>query len=99
MGGLPFIRLPKKACALISNQVKNLDKNAEVYVIGSRADCLKRGGDIDILIISNVFSSDNKRDLRFSLEDMLGEQQIDIAVYKDKTPPFVQLTLNTAVKI
>lgn len=99
LGGLPQIRLPKSAVELIRTKVKSLDKQAEVYIIGSRADPLKKGGDIDILIISKIFSFENKSELRFALEDLLGEQKIDIAVFKDKSAPFAQIALKTSVKL
>jgi len=99
LGGISLVRLPKAAIELIRSNVKNSDSQSEVYIIGSRADPFKKGGDIDILILSKVFSFEDRRNLSFALEDMLGEQKIDIAVYKDKSAPFVQVALAKSVQL
>jgi len=45
----------------IKNAVAQGDKEAKVYLFGSRVDDTKRGGDIDILILSQVLVASDKK--------------------------------------
>ncbi len=93
------IRLSQETIDLIKNYVMSVDKDAHVYIFGSRADSKKKGGDIDIFILSQLFHNENRRCLKFKLEDLLGEQKIDILFSKETTDPFIQHILKKAVEL
>ena len=61
---------------------KNISDKAEVWLFGSRCDDKARGGDIDLYIetpsVENLFK--RKISLRLELEDLLGEQRIDLVM-------------------
>jgi predicted nucleotidyltransferase len=93
------MRLKEYEKAAIVNTVKSLDSNAHVYLFGSRVDDAKKGGDIDLLVMSDKLTSTDKRALRMKLFELLGEQKIDIIVAADAADPFVKLALQSGVEL
>jgi predicted nucleotidyltransferase len=83
----------------ILSTVKCLDNNARVYLFGSRVDDTKKGGDIDLLIMSDILTSDDKRTIKIKLYELLGEQKIDLILAADNSDPFVKLALSTGVEL
>ena len=83
----------------ILSTVKCLDQNARIYLFGSRVDDTKKGGDIDLLVISDSLTSEDKRTIKIKLYALLGEQKIDIVLAADDSDPFVKLALETGVKL
>ncbi|PHS56358.1 MAG: hypothetical protein COB17_09505 [Sulfurimonas sp.] len=55
------MRLLKKEVDLLKNKLQLLCNDAKLYLFGSRVDDTKKGGDIDLLIISKNLT---KKDLR-----------------------------------
>ena len=52
------MRLKTFEVAAIKDAVYEFDQEAKIYLFGSRADDAKRGGDIDLFILSNKISRD-----------------------------------------
>lgn len=99
------MRLSEKEKSAIVQAVNGIDPNAKIYLFGSRADDTKRGGDIDLLILSQTLDRGDKRKIKFELYEAIGEQKIDILIAKDLTDPFVRMarsgefsSLNDTVK-
>jgi len=81
--------------------VKNNFTGAKVYLFGSRTDDNKKGGDIDILILSKErLSISDLSKLRIELYKKIGEQKIDLVNYtfNDKNP-FKDIVLEFAVEL
>jgi len=61
---------------------ENISNKAEVWLFGSRCDDEAKGGDIDLYIetpsVDNLFK--RKIELRLRLEDLLGQQKIDLII-------------------
>jgi len=94
------MRLKPEEVRAIKTTIHNLDQEANVFLFGSRADDSKRGGDIDLLVLSARLSGgDAKRAIKKELYKLIGEQKIDIVIAADTTDPFVQLALKTGVKL
>ncbi len=74
------IRLTKREVDAIKTSVLSIDPNAKVYLFGSRTDASKRGGDIDLLIISKLFTRKEISQIRWYFFERFGEQKIDIVV-------------------
>ncbi|RLA24527.1 MAG: nucleotidyltransferase domain-containing protein [Gammaproteobacteria bacterium] len=91
------MRLKKNQVNIVKRLVKSFDIHAKVYLYGSRVDDLLKGGDIDLLIISQCFSFKDKLKLKAELYSQLGEQKVDVLITKEETAPFVQLVLDTAI--
>ena len=61
------------------HEIKSIAPEAEVYLFGSRASDHKKGGDIDILILTEKrISLESKSKIRYSFMEQFGEQKIDI---------------------
>jgi predicted nucleotidyltransferase len=93
------MRLKEFEQAAILSTVKCLDENARVYLFGSRVDDSKKGGDIDLLVMSDRLTSEDKRTIRMKLYELLGEQKIDLVLAADDSDPFIKLALGSGVKL
>ena len=64
----------------IIQAVKNADPQARVWLFGSRADDSKKGGDIDLAILSESIKKDVMKEIAVKryIYDRIGEQRIDI---------------------
>ena len=91
------MRLSKLEVDVVKQSVYRHDPEALVYLFGSRADDTKKGGDIDLLIISTIIKPADKIDLKAAIYEKLEEQKIDIVVAKNKEKPFVRLALKQGV--
>lgn len=74
------MRLADHEVATIREEVRRLDASAETYLFGSRLDDAARGGDIDLLIISDRIGFRDLLRLRRSILDRIGWQQLDLIV-------------------
>lgn len=92
------MRLSDKEIRLIKHTVKRIFGEAVVYLFGSRLDDSKRGGDIDLYVVTKkddrLFSK--KRKLQIALEDIL-YKPIDVIVSTDKTRPIEKEALRGMV--
>ena len=93
------MRLKETEQNAIRSTIASLDKDASVYLFGSRVDDSKKGGDIDLLIMSDKLTYTDKRTIKIKLYDLIGEQKIDIVLASDDSDPFVKLALERAVKL
>ncbi len=79
------MRLSRKEISIIKDKTKTIFGESVIYLFGSRIDNSKKGGDIDLYVISKI--NDNlyrkKRKLKIILEDIL-YKPIDIVVAIDK---------------
>jgi predicted nucleotidyltransferase len=93
------MRLKNSEQIAILSTVKCLDNNARVYLFGSRVDDTKKGGDIDLLIMSDKLNRDDKRTIKIKLYELLGEQKIDLVLAADDSEPFVKLALSKGIQL
>ncbi|WOG25525.1 nucleotidyltransferase domain-containing protein [Endozoicomonas sp. 8E] len=68
-------------------------------MFGSRTDNGKKGGDIDLLVISQTLGFADKLNILADLHGELGEQKIDIALDNDGSGDFARSVLPTAIKL
>jgi predicted nucleotidyltransferase len=96
----PAIRLTPKEIENIKTSVLSIDPLAKVYLFGSRTDRTKRGGDIDILIISHKITRKNLSKIRWHFFGQFGEQRMDIVVDNGRlNTPFVRMIMKDAVEL
>lgn len=93
------MRLKESEQNAIVSTVKYFDNDANVYLFGSRVDDTKKGGDIDLLVLSECLTRDDKRSIKMKLYELLGEQKIDLIIAVDDSDPFVKLALGQGVKL
>jgi len=55
------MRLTQNEVTLLKEKLASLSKEAKLYLFGSRVDDSKKGGDIDLLVVSKTL---RKKDLR-----------------------------------
>ena len=80
---------------------ENILPESKVFLFGSRTDDNKRGGDIDLLILSNdKISIDQKLKFICKFYIQFGEQKIDVATFTySEKKPFKNIALSTAIEL
>ena len=79
----------------IVEAVKNVDPDAKVWLFGSRTDDSKKGGDIDIAVLSEKIKGAVMREIqvRRFICDRIGEQKIDIVASAEGKEAFFRLAV------
>jgi predicted nucleotidyltransferase len=95
------MRLSPKIYSSIKNRIYQSIPNVNIYLFGSRVDDSAKGGDIDLLLLTEeklpLVSINRIR--RLILND-IGEQKIDIVNFtKSIKHPFKSLALESAVRL
>lgn len=72
------MRLTISEADAIREEVSRIDPEAEVYLYGSRTDDDARGGDIDLLVVSDKLGLRDVLRLRVQILDRIGWQQLDL---------------------
>jgi predicted nucleotidyltransferase len=75
------------------------DPEAVVYLFGSRADDKAKGGDIDLLVLSDKIDLMTKPGILGRLHAMLGERRIDLVVFPDQARPFARLAVREGCRL
>ncbi len=87
------MRLNASERAAIKDEVAARDRDAKVYLFGSRVDDNAKGGDIDLLVLSKRMDRRQARTLKLRLYDRLGEQKIDLICAPDLSRPFARMAV------
>ncbi|MBD3795905.1 MAG: nucleotidyltransferase domain-containing protein [Campylobacterales bacterium] len=74
------MRLDNREISLLKDTLKKLSNSAQLYLFGSRVDDTKKGGDIDLLVVSDMLQKKDLRNLRIEFCKVFGEQKIDIVL-------------------
>ena len=93
------MRLNKKQHQAIKDTFLEVFEVGNIYLFGSRVDDSKKGGDIDLYIVSTCkdnFTS-KKIDFLVKLKNIIGEQKIDIVLSRDKTRPIEQEAIKNGI--
>lgn len=77
------MRLSKEEISAIKNNILAVDSQAKIYLFGSRVDDTKKGGDIDLLVISEALSVMDVTRIRLGIFDAIGEQKLDLITAKN----------------
>ena len=95
------MRIPKEQCDFLKETIKNLLPEADIYLFGSRTDPLKKGGDIDILVIAEkILDLKEVTLVKTSFCKQFGDQKIDIVSYKQNDEnTFKKLALSEGIKL
>jgi predicted nucleotidyltransferase len=95
------MRLEKNKIDFFKQEIKKYLPEFKLYLFGSRVDDNKKGGDIDLLILSSyLLSRKDRRDIKISFYNKFSEQKLDLAYYKyDDPAPFKELALMEGVEL
>ena len=76
-------------------------KGTRVFLFGSRADPMKRGGDIDLYIIPAERKNLLDKQIKFLVELKLkiGDQRIDVVLQENPERPIEREALKTGVEL
>ncbi|KJR43548.1 DNA polymerase subunit beta [Candidatus Magnetoovum chiemensis] len=93
--------MSEKEISLLKEAILSVAPDASVYLFGSRADDSKKGGDIDIMVISeNKLTWKEKATIRWSYFDKFGQQKLDIisATFNEENA-FKNIVLSEGIKL
>jgi len=95
------MRLTAGEITAIREEIGRLDTKAEVYLYGSRVDDTARGGDVDLLVVSDTLSFRDVLRLRTGILDRIGWQQLDLVVRRrdQLDEPLAAMAQETGVKL
>jgi predicted nucleotidyltransferase len=84
---------------VLVNSIRQVDRDARIWLFGSRADDSKKGGDIDIAVLSPNIHLSERMIIRRSIVDHIGEQKIDMIVSADGDEPFFRMAVETGIQL
>ena len=91
------MRLAENEIAAIKQIITELDPVARIYLFGSRTDDTKKGGDIDIIILSKVLTFKDKLKIRYKLKSILGNRKIDLIITPKPVTHFTKIALKESI--
>ena len=74
------MRLYIEQIEVLKNKLAMLSLDAKLYLFGSRVDDNARGGDINLLVVSDELTKKDLRILRVDFFKHFGEQKLDIVL-------------------
>ena len=95
------MRLDKYKVNLIKDFWLKEKPDAKIYLFGSRVDDSRRGGDIDILVLSETPASiEQKMNFKSKFNVIFGTQRVDLVnfLFTD-TAPFKQIALSESIEL
>ncbi len=94
------MRLSTNEVEILKKSLLNISDDAKMYLFGSRVDDSKKGGDIDILILSDKLTKRDLRKIRINFFKKFGEQKLDIILDKtDVQKIFTKHILKQAIEL
>lgn len=95
------MRISDEQRDFLKKEIVAVAPDAEVYLFGSRADDKKKGGDVDIMVLSGKrLPWKEKAQIRWHYFEMFGEQKLDIisSTFKEEDT-FKQIVLCEGVRL
>jgi uncharacterized protein len=95
------MRLTPHQRTAILTAVGKQDPKAQIILFGSRADDRARGGDIDLLIVSDVIGLHEEWEIRRDVLDEIGWQKLDLVVRRRNQPEsaIVSVAMETGIPL
>ena len=95
------MRLNTEQISFIKENLAKVNVIKDIYLFGSRVDDMAKGGDIDILILSDKYVEPKIiRRFKINFYKNFGWQKIDIVNFLvDEKHPFKNVALDKAVKL
>ena len=95
-----MMRISEIEKTTIVNAILEKDKNAQIFLFGSRTDDFKKGGDIDILVQSDEIGLLEIVKIKSTIFKNIPEQKIDLLVSKsNETNHFVDFISNQLISL
>jgi len=74
------MRLTQQEQKVICDSINKVDPEARILLFGSRVDDQARGGDIDLLVLSERLGFDDLWPVRREILDRIGWQKLDLII-------------------
>jgi predicted nucleotidyltransferase len=81
-----YMRILLEEQTAIISTITRFDKDSEIYLFGSRLDDTKRGGDIDVLVKSDIICRSMLAHIEDDLFRTIDEQKIDFVLTRKNGP-------------
>jgi predicted nucleotidyltransferase len=78
------MRLTQQEQKVICDSINKVDPDARILLFGSRVDDQARGGDIDLLVLSERLGFDDLWPIRRDILDCIGWQKLDLIVENER---------------
>ena len=89
------LREPEKQS--IVRAIKSVEPDSKIYLFGSRVDDSGKGGDIDILVITEKMTYRDKLAIKKRIFAEIEEQKIDILFSRKGSEAFVKMIFDRGV--
>ena len=95
------IRLSPEVAEFLKRKITDAEPTAKVFLFGSRTDLNAKGGDIDIMVISdNPIPRSKLAPIRIEFFTTFGWQKLDIVIFKpNDQSPFYKIISPTAIPL
>lgn len=93
------MRLHQDQIENIREVVLTRDPAARIFLFGSRVDDQQRGGDIDLLVLSQKLDASDRRKMKVDLYRRIGHRKIDLLLAPDDRRAFVRLAMEEGVAL
>ena len=93
------MRLTEAEVSAIKKSVYAFDPGAKIFLFGSRADDTRKGGDIDLFVLSKKIRGRERRKIKLNIYDQIGEQKIDMVVTPEIAGSFHRIAVATGVQL
>jgi predicted nucleotidyltransferase len=95
------MRISEYEKTVIIEAVKSIDPNAQIWLFGSRIYDEKKGGDIDIAILSEKINKEVMRKIQVKrfICNRIGEQKIDIVTTNDGKEAIFRLAVSEGIQL
>lgn len=95
------MRLTNETISAIREEISRIDPAAEVWLFGSRVDDAARGGDIDLLLVSERIDFPAEMKLRAAILGRIGWQRIDLIIRPRNRlgDPIAEIALQSGVRL
>ena len=91
------MRIKEDERRILKVSVRERDPDAKVYLFGSRTDDDAKGGDIDILVLSQCLTFQDKLKIKARIFEFMEDQSIHLVIGRDTADPFVKIALNQGI--
>jgi len=93
------MRIKKDEIKILKESVRERDPDAGIYLFGSRVDDQGRGGDIDILVLSQHLTFKDKIKIKSRIFKSLEEQMVHLVIARDTADPFIRIALEEGIPL
>jgi uncharacterized protein len=94
------VRMLEEEKTVIVNTILSQDKDAKIYLFGSRTSMNQKGGDTDLLILSDKLKKKDLVFIEWEIFKYIDEQKIDFIISPTNiTDSFIKMILDKGIPL